>query len=343
MTQNIRKYSNYSLFDFLLDHEFKQWVLEPSAKTDQYWKQIISEHPDQYETIQKAIKIVKNIPALDQEINAAGKNVLWNQIDKATQPLHHKIQRQRQFNLWRYAAALVIICGVLLGWLYQKNTSLIYIASGNGEIKSVLLPDGSTVLLGPNSTLSYHKDLAEKEQREIWASGDARFDVKHINANPKAIKTGERFIVHLDKKVAVEVLGTVFDISSRRGSSLIGLLSGSVKVSQNQKEVWLKPGESVQTALNKDQLTVSNKSHQVIREWEQQMVLLNRTNIQQIINLIEDTYGIALKVDNTAILQKEIDGVLPLNDREKALQILTSITATSLQEKDGSYLLKEIK
>lgn len=342
MTNNIHKYSTYKLFDFLLDPDFKQWVLHPNNELDEYWRSVINTHPTQYNTVHKAIKIVKNLPVVDHDIHV-GKDVLWNKIEKRLDNEHGN-QPQLKFGFLKYAAAILVILGTISGiWFYQKTTALVHIVTGNGENKSISLPDGSSVILAPNSSLSYHKNLAENDQREIWTTGDARFNVKHINKNPKVIRKGERFIVHLDKKVAVEVLGTIFNVSSRRGSSRVELLSGSVKVSKNQLEVLLRPGESVQTEINERQLTISKKPQPIVREWEQQVALLNRTSVQQIINLIKDTYGIILKVENATILQKEIDGALPLNDREKALQILTSITATNLLEKDGHYLLTEIK
>lgn len=337
------KYTSYSLFDFLLDPSFKQWVQNPTVALDEYWQSVIKENPDQYDTIQKAIKTIRHLPELDQQIHERGRDALWQRIDKALDivPLSRP---KPKFDYFKYAAAIFVILGVVLAaWLYQKNTALVYVASGNGESKSVVLPDGSKVYLGPNSSIYYSKNLAENAQREVWAAGDARFNIKHINKNPKAIKNGERFVVHLDKKIAVEVLGTVFNVSSRRGTSLVELLSGSVKVSRNEKYVLLKPGERVNTGKNGEQLTVSTQQLHLIREWEQQTVILNRTSISQIINLVKDTYGIDLKIDNTAILNKEIDGVLPLNDREKALQILASITGTSVDEKNGIYLLKEIR
>ncbi len=343
MAKNIRKYAGYSLFDFLLDPHFKQWVLQPNREMDKYWQEVIAENPIQYDTIQKAIKIVKNLPAKDEQIHINGKDALWEKIEQnlATKTPHRP---KPKFGYFRYAAAILVLIGLSYSiWFYHKNTSLVYVASGNGESKSVLLPDSSRVLLGPNSSISYDKNFAKNLQREVWAEGDAKFNVKHINKNPNLIRDGERFTVHLDKKVTVEVLGTVFNISSRRGSSLVELLSGSVKVIQKQSEILLKPGESAKSGMNDDQLTVSRKPLRLIREWEQQTVLLNRTSVREIISLIRDTYGIVLKVENTTILKNEIDGVLPINDREKALQILTSITGTSLQEKDGSYLLKEIK
>lgn len=343
MIKKYHKYTTYQLFDFLLDADFKQWVLYPNAELDELWQAVIKEHPEQHDNIQKAIKIINNLPLVDQNIHSESKNSLWSKIEERLTDQPQIQPKKLALGFLRYAAAILIVISVITGiWLYQYNTNVIYIATGNGENRSVLLPDGSNVLLAPNSSVSYHKNLTQNENREVWAKGDAKFSVKHINQNSKNIRKGERFIVHLDQKVNVEVLGTIFSISNRRGSSSVALQSGSVKVNRYKNEVFLKPGERVVSEINK-KLAVSRQSLPIVIEWEQQTVTLNRTSVYKIIELIKDTYGITLKVDNSSILQKELDGILPLNDQEKALKILTSITGTGLYEKNGEYLLKEIR
>jgi len=340
MTRDTLKYSTYELFDFLLDPDFKQWVQHPDDELNECWHAIINANPTQYHTIQQAIKIIKNLPPVNQNIHTERKNVLWAKIEeKINDPF--KIQPKKlRLDFVKYAAAILIVVVTASSiWFHQRTTSLIQIVTGNGEIKSLLLPDGSTVYLAPNSSISYHKNLAENEQREIWATGDVRFDVKHINQNPKAILKGERFIVHLGQKINIEVLGTVFNVSSRLGNSSVELISGVVRVNRNHKQFMLKPGESA--FINaEEQLEVSNKVLSISREWEQQTVSLNRTSVEKILELLKNTYGIELKVENKSILKKEIDGVLPLNDSAKALEILTHITSTDLQVKDGTYVLK---
>lgn len=343
MTKKHHKYATYQLFDFLLDPDFKQWVLNPNTELDEFWHLVIAENSTQYHTIQKAIQIIHNLPAVDETIHSGRKNLLWKEIEVRLNDEPQTRTKKLKLSFVKYAAAILIIIGTVSGiWFYQHKSAVIYIATGNGENKSVQLPDGSHVLLAPNSSISYHKNFTQNKSREIWAKGDAKFNVRHINQNPKDIKKGERFVVHLDQKVNVEVLGTVFSISNRRGMSSVALLSGSVKVNRDENALLLKPGESVVSEINK-KLTLSKQPLPVVREWEQQTATLNRTSVHKIIELIKDTYGVELKVDNNSILQKELDGVLPLNDREKALQILTSITGTSVYGKDGVYLLKEIR
>lgn len=340
----IAQYSTYSLFDFLLDPLFKEWVLRPNTQSDEYWNLVLQHHPQQRETIYKAIQIIQNRPAVDDQLLNERKQALWDKIDSATadQPKIIPIRTSRRSYL-KYAAAVIVLLSIFGSiWLY-KSTSEIYVATGNGQSKTIWLPDSSQVLLGPNSSLSYQKNFTEAQRREVWAKGDIKFNVKHLNQNPQQVKDGETFIVHLNNKIAVEVLGTVFTVNNRRGQTSVALLSGSVKVTKNQEQILLKPGQSVATNNQKALQLNAPVPQQIVRDWQEQMVTLNRTNVKQIITLMEDSYGIKLKVENTHILRKEIDGILPLNDQEKALQILTNITNTNLQEKEGVYLLKEVK
>lgn len=162
----IAQYSTYSLFDFLLDPLFKEWVLRPSAQSDEHWNLVLQHHPQQRETIYKAIQIIQNRPAVDDQLLNERKQALWDKIDTATteQPKIIPIRTSRRTYL-KYAAAVIVLLSIFGSiWLY-RSTSEIYVATGNGQSKTIWLPDSSQVLLGPNSSLSYERNFIEAQRR----------------------------------------------------------------------------------------------------------------------------------------------------------------------------------
>jgi len=65
-----------------------------------------------------------------------------------------------------------------------------------------------------------------------------------LNKKPTEILDSERFVVHTPS-LAVQVLGTVFNVKERKNKSNVLLISGSVAVKMNTRKDWhrLKPGE----------------------------------------------------------------------------------------------------
>ncbi len=342
MRRNIHTYANYRLFDFLLDADFKRWVIEPDALMDKHWQSVLRAHPEQNDRIQKAIHIIKHLPSHPLTASNDRKENLWKKIEKSIDESPVS-SRSYHLSIFHYAAAILLFLSACVGiWMMETRHSLIHISTGSGEHKSILLTDGSKVLLAPNSSISYHRNLNHHGRREVWAKGDVKFDVVHINQDPQQVKKGETFVVYLDKKVQLEVLGTIFSIYNRRGFSHVKLLSGAVRVRQDEQKILMSPGEWVGTD-NNSKLRIKKTNSYLSRDWENRKVILNRTRIEEIIELVKDTYGIVLKIENASLLEKEIDGILPLDHQERAFQIISSITGTSIEKKNNAYLLKEIK
>ena len=55
MFRTILDYSNYTFTDFMLDEDFKQWVIQPDKHNGAYWKQVVAENPHLVLPVKKAI------------------------------------------------------------------------------------------------------------------------------------------------------------------------------------------------------------------------------------------------------------------------------------------------
>jgi len=115
----------------------------------------------------------------------------------------------------------------------------------------LMLPDGSNVWLNAASSITYPAEFAGKERR-IKITGEAYLEVTKNKQMP--------FIVDVDGRSSVEVLGTSFNINSYSDEPDIKttLLEGSVKVNGNitasnagnKNSVILKPGQQAQDAAS---------------------------------------------------------------------------------------------
>ena len=90
------------------------------------------------------------------------------------------------------------------------------------EVRETTLPDGTRVVLGAESQLSF--DVSAKARRATVIGGDAYFAVTRDLERP--------FTVSIDD-VKVRVVGTQFEIRRRSGEVSVAVAEGSVEVSQS--------------------------------------------------------------------------------------------------------------
>ena len=137
----------------------------------------------------------------------------------------------------------------------EKPTEVLFnsIATPRGGQYQVILSDGSTVWLNAASNLRFPAAFVGRE-RKVALSGEAYFEVAKNASMP--------FIVEVDGKGEVEVLGTHFNVNAYNDDSVVHttLIEGSVKVvgfAGGESHI-IKPGEqakihrSGQLTINKD-------------------------------------------------------------------------------------------
>jgi transmembrane sensor len=229
-----------------------------------------------------------------------------NKKNAATKPL-------RTFRAqWLYAAAAV--SGIILltfAFYWHKNLRIIEVATDYGQMRNVILPDRSEVVLNGNSRISYRCSWDGKP-REIWLEGEAFFSVKHL-------KNDADFKVHLSEGKIIEVLGTEFNVTDRKRRSCVVLKSGSIKLhlSEETDDMLLKPGDLVEI---KRKGSKSNPVHKVVvnpeiySAWTKGRWKLDGTSLKEILLELEEKYGIETLVEDDKLLEKRVSGSLPLGE-----------------------------
>ena len=95
-----------------------------------------------------------------------------------------------------------------------------------GQRDSVVLADGTGVLLGPGSSLRIETGFGDR-RRDVHLDGEALFDVRHDDARP--------FVVHTSA-VMIHDLGTTFTVrttNGTNGTTTVAVTQGSVRVARS--------------------------------------------------------------------------------------------------------------
>ena len=131
-----------------------------------------------------------------------------------------------------FAAAAGVAAVAAFAWLAVSLGLLPFppqptqVATAMAEVRETTLPDGTRVVLGAQSQLSF--EVTANVRRATVVGGDAYFTVAHDSARP--------FTVSIDD-VQVRVVGTQFEIRRRSGEVSVAVEEGTVDVARTNAAV----------------------------------------------------------------------------------------------------------
>ncbi|WPP50422.1 FecR family protein [Catalinimonas niigatensis] len=249
--------------------------------------------------------------------------------------IYAKIAREEKsshptFRYW-YAAAVVFL--LLSTWMVVQLTS-----SGEqtfqtayGEVKSIQLPDGSDVVLNANSKLWYAQD----NPREIWFEGEAFFEVIHTEDDaPFSVRTAD---------LVVNVLGTAFNVNTRRSKTDVVLSTGKVRLElqkeAQQPSLMMQPGDKVTYASTEKALEKKVVNPAAFTSWTSGTIMFDHTRLGEIFQLMEDNYGVEMVVADSSWLNKEFTGEV-VQDLDVMVTLLEKTFDFTLTKQDNKIYLK---
>jgi transmembrane sensor len=256
----------------------------------------------------------------------------------------------------RWASLVAIVAVVLMvGSFFLKSKQVSAskdvvaqkeIVTKNGNRTKVILPDGTDVWLNAGSNLQY-AEAFEGNNREVYLTGEAFFDVTHNPDKP--------FIIHT-KKMDVKVLGTQFNVKAYDGDKTTetSLIRGSVEVflkSEPGKKYLLKPnqklvlntdaelasGRQEETAENTrktpslpkvaiKELSYFNESEIVESSWTKNVLSFDDEQFSEVAKKLERWYDVELVFKNKYWEKKHISGSFESESLEQALEALKYTT-----------------
>lgn len=289
---------------------------------------------DEFRQIWEEMKVY---PVLDDKTsNAILENIL----------MEIKLTSAKPKYVWtKYAASLLILLVASFAiWIALFHTQKQQISTNYGEVRKVLLPDGSLVYLNSNSTLKYFKDFIDDDIREVWLQGEGFFKVNEIQAfapEDKAIQQ-KKFIVHVGK-LDVEVIGTQFNIKNRRNTTEIVLDEGQVQLKQlnDNKNYVMNPGDKA-TLDEKNSIRIEQLNDpSLYSSWKQNEMYFDDTMLQDISEDFADNFGIELIIADQELKAKKFTGFCPADNPEILIKTLQKSFGLELIKKDNQYILKK--
>jgi len=251
----------------------------------------------------------------------------WKAVEAAIlQPVEEAPVRKVHFGQVFMAAASIFL--VVFGlWYISTKTGKPQMSlekTAYGEMKSILLPDSSVVILNANSSLRLSQQWTDESSREVWLEGEAYFQVQ------KKRSTRQKFVVHT-KQVDVEVLGTRFNINARRQQSIVSLEEGKVQllvhtVAQaapvKENAMVMRPGQVVVVNDVKEPKVNEERDVTTHSGWSRNEFHFDNTSLSEIARIIEDTYGYKMEVKDTSFYNRTVSGDLRAANVQELVKVL---------------------
>ena len=353
--------------DFLSDESFRTWIL---SKVDEHgWEEWTLENQQRAKMVEDArlLLLAMKVPYIisSSELNTAFEST-WDKIEE-----RENLNKSTKSNTERYlkkywltGVAATLFFAFLSVWFYNNqfrtnptfvtykelvndsNEGLVEQTNNSDKPQVITLSDGSSVLLEPNSKLSYPKIFTGNE-RKVYLSGEGFFEITKDSHNP--------FFVYANE-IITKVVGTSFRVKAYADQPNIEVLvrTGKVRVSSNElasnsdqkKEIVLLPNEAVRffrsdlsfnkiTNITEDKTLTSN-----VGKIEQLSFEFTDIPVDQILRTIEQAY--LIKIDFPKDKLKDCHLTASLSDQplsEKLKIICESIGHDTGFEMNGNQVV----
>lgn len=324
----------WSADDFVLDESFYSWVVRRDPQASEFWEKWVKDHPEKKTEVEQARSIIRSLSFTRYSLTGTEVTELWDRIrsfDTTAAPVHKQTSR----SLWYKIAAAVLICAVVVFSLvrHQEEEWISY-NTAFGETKSVILPDSSVVTLNSNSVLKFPGDWDNRAVREVWIEGEAFFSVIHK-------KNHQPFKVYTDDDVAVEVLGTTFNVFHRVKETKVVLNSGriSLSLSGNNNKIMMKPGDMVE--YKEKSYSKREVNADMYSAWTENKVILDHTSLRDMVSMLRNNYGIEINVESESLLNQTVSGSMPIGEADMMVDQIALVFQLKVSKDKNKYLIHD--
>lgn len=356
----------FDIMDFVMDEDFVRWVYEQRPEDEAAWQAWLTRNPDKHLVVAEARNILQSIyiapPAITgQEIQEETDRLLQT-IQQQPEQMPAKITRMKP-RTWYAAAAVLVAC--LAGGLYYINNTkspktsftwekvtasreLIEHVNTSGKAVTIPLSDGSSVSLAPGSRIGYANQFDSTDNRDVYLSGEAFFEVTKNPDRPFRVFANE---------IVTKVLGTSFTVRSFENDTTIQVIVRTGKVTVYSQAVTNtrrsatdhKPGEVILTP--NQQLVYEKTEHKfqkvllddpllIVPRVTEQKMEYEEANLMNVFDQLSKAYGINIVYDSELMDKCTVTADLRNETFYHKLDLICSAIGASYEVIDGQVVIQ---
>ena len=317
-------YSRYTLEDFLFDDAFRRWATQPDASLTAHWRAVGQQHPHLVPLMEQAARL---LPALRSEtalLPDDRRERIWQVLDHRfqTAAAPRPLRSRQLVPVWAVAATVTLLL-LGAGWWLRRPEPTETVRTAYGQTRSVTLPDGSVVTLNGNSSLTYARTWEADSPREVWLEGEGFFVVRKRQSPQGRVK----FVTHTPQ-LDIRVLGTQFNVNTRRRSTAVTLVEGKIELTEPRtarpRVIELRPGQQARLTPQRPEVVVATVRPDVPAAWTRNQFLFENTPLRDISAMILDTYGYEVVFGDEQLADKRFTGNLSRQNLDTLLDVLAA-------------------
>ena len=225
----------------------------------------------------------------------------------------------RSLGYYSYRIAAVLVLGVMLSlsWIYVSRMMGMERVLAEDVPVEVILEDGTEVIVNRHSSLRYSKSF-DQEERKVYLSGEAWFDVATDSTMPFVIDAGTAL---------VEVLGTSFNVNAYKDNPTVEITveSGLVALSskEDQKDlIVMKAGSGGSYNRSQKSLKLIPTSDPNTISWKTRELFFDASTLREVAELLNKVYDTHIVIMNEELASCPITVTFRDQTLEAVLNVL---------------------
>ncbi|SHG06701.1 FecR family protein [Fodinibius roseus] len=350
------QYSNIE--DLLADDSFIRWISHSATEKERaHWEQWMAEDPAREVMVREAQKLHQSIhydpfdtPDFKNELAELEETISQYETNRVpTERFSHS--KSNYVHYWMRVAAVLLLT-IVTGWgIYvglpqsdpdKKEVKIEWAVSETefGEKRALQLTDGSKIILNADSRLRYPQRHTGKEL-QVWLEGEAYFDIVH--------KTGadrRQFTVHT-RDGDVRVLGTKFNVNTRKNQTEVVLEEGKVKIekpdSSRSSSIShvMTPGEMVRFDSQQNRIDVQAINPELYTSWTEDRLVFEETPLHEIAYDLETIYGLEVRIASSELGEMLVSGTVSNDNLPVLLSSLSRLLEVDIDRREQLILITD--
>ncbi len=214
------------------------------------------------------------------------------------------------------AACMVMAIAAIFYLTYRSksnSSNLITLQAKSAHIDTLMLADGSRVILNAGAKLIYPKEFIGASREIQLLEGEAFFEVQKNPAKP--------FIVHTDS-TEVKVLGTKFNINKSRSKISVILKEGKVAFKKGKDAVILLPGQRAVYSNANGISTPDQVNLNQYLSWRAGTLWFEDRPMDEVLDALEKRYDLNFVVKQPHINKLLFTGKIKSENAAEALKLI---------------------
>ena len=295
-----------------IDEQAAEWILRlheedfSDALRAQFecWKQQNPQHAAAALRMQDVINRLQSLREQSAPAKAA-LNAAFNGRKPAT-------QRKQILRALLIAGCLAVPITLVMKSHYPEQW-MADISTGPTDWKTQRLADNSTITLSGTTALNVHFD--GQERRIELLQGEVLVDVAHDNSRPFFVQTAQG---------SMRALGTRFVVKRQGDTTVLSMLQSRVAAQSANEQQTLEVGAGSQALIRSDSVELGGaiSPASINQAWERHQLVVENQPLPQVLDEISRHRRGHLQFDRTALASLRVSAVLPLDDTDRALQLI---------------------